>query len=82
MKRARIALSTPYFFFAASASFITFFTIFCSSIKKARTTLSLTQFAHRDPPYALRTVLLGFEIWLYSCGRRAGTFHNYCQSLS
>ena len=36
----------PFF----SASFITFFTIFCSSIKKARTTRSLTQLAHREPP--------------------------------
>jgi len=52
---------------------MTFFTIFCSSIRKARTTRSLTQFAQRDPPYARWTVLVGLETWEYSRGRRAGT---------
>lgn len=33
-----------------SASFMTFLTIFCSSIRKARTTRSLTQLAQREPP--------------------------------
>lgn len=36
------------FFF--SASFMTFLTIFCSSIRNARTTRSLTQLAQRLPP--------------------------------
>ena len=31
-------------------SLSTFFTIFCSSIRNARTTLSLTQFEHLEPP--------------------------------
>ncbi|KAH9828052.1 hypothetical protein Tdes44962_MAKER02602 [Teratosphaeria destructans] len=38
-----------YFLFF-SASRMTFLTIFCSSIRKARTTRSLTQLAQRDPP--------------------------------
>lgn len=59
------------FFLAASASLTTFLTIFCSSIKNARTIRSLTQFAHREPPYARWTVLLGRETVAYSRGRRA-----------
>lgn len=39
-----------FFFWLASCSFITFLTIFCSSIKKARTILSRTQLPHREPP--------------------------------
>jgi len=57
----------------SSLSLRTFFTIFCSSIKNARTTLSFTQLPHRDPPYARWTVFFGLEIWEYSRGRRAGT---------
>ena len=39
-----------------SLSFNTFLTIFCSSIKNARTIRSRTQLPHREPPYARRTV--------------------------
>lgn len=44
----------------------------CSSIKKALMTLSCTQFAHLEPPYARCTVFFGLEILAYSLGRRAG----------
>lgn len=50
----------PLFFF--SASFMTFLTIFCSSIKKARVTRSLTQLAQREPPYDRETDFFGLEI--------------------
>lgn len=63
-----------YFFFSlALCSFSTFLTIFCSSIRNARTMRSRTQLPHREPPYARWTVFLGLEIWAYSRGRRAGT---------
>ena len=40
-----------YFFFSPDVcSFSTFLTIFCSSIRKARTIRSWTQLAHREPP--------------------------------
>lgn len=39
-----------FFFWLASCSFITFLTIFCSSIRKARTIRSRTQPPHREPP--------------------------------
>lgn len=42
-------------------------------MRKARTTRSRTQLPHLEPPYARWTVFLGFEIWAYSWGRRAGT---------
>lgn len=57
-----------------SASRITFFTIFCSSIRKARTTRSLVQLAQRLPPYERETVFLGRETVAYSRGRRAGIY--------
>lgn len=47
-------------------------TIFCSSMRKARTMRSRTQLPHLEPPYARWTVFLGFEICEYSRGRRAG----------
>jgi hypothetical protein len=53
-------------------SLSTFLTIFCSSMRKARTILSRTQLAHREPPYARWTVFVGFDTWAYSRGRRAG----------
>ena len=56
-----------------SVSFSTFFTIFCSSIRKARTILSRTQLLHLDPPYALETFFFDLEVVAYSRGRRAGT---------
>jgi hypothetical protein len=63
-----------YFFFSAwFCSFRTFLTIFCSSMRKARTMRSRTQLPHLEPPYARWTVFLGLEIWAYSRGRRAGT---------
>lgn len=63
-----------YFFFSAwLCSFSTFLTIFCSSMRKARTMRSRTQLPHLEPPYARWTVFLGLEIWAYSWGRRAGT---------
>lgn len=43
-------LSPAAYFFFCWLSLSTFFTIFCSSIKNARTTLSFTQFAHLEPP--------------------------------
>lgn len=55
--------STIYFFFSLwLCSFSTFLTIFCSSIRKARTILSRTQLPHLEPPYARWTVFLGLEI--------------------
>ena len=60
----------PFCFF--SASFMTFFTIFCSSMRKARVTRSLTQLAQREPPYERETVFFGREMVEYSRGRRAG----------
>lgn len=39
-----------FFFWLCSCSFSTFLTIFCSSIKKARTIRSRTQPPHLDPP--------------------------------
>ena len=63
-----------YFFLSLwLCSFSTFLTIFCSSMRKARTIRSRTQLAHLEPPYARWTVFLGLEIWEYSRGRRAGT---------
>lgn len=64
--------SIRIYLFFFSASRMTFLTIFCSSIRKARTTRSLTQLAQRLPPYARCTVFFGREIWAYSRGRRAG----------
>jgi hypothetical protein len=58
--------------FFSCESFNTFFTIFCSSIKNARTILSRTQLLHREPPYARDTVFCGRETVAYSRGRRAG----------
>lgn len=43
-------LSPAAYFFFCWLSLSTFFTIFCSSIRNARTTLSFTQFAHLEPP--------------------------------
>ncbi len=60
-----------YRFFAWD-SLSTFFTIFCSSIRKARTMRSLTQLPHREPPYARCTDFVGRETCAYSWGRRAG----------
>lgn len=39
-----------FFFWPCSCSFRTFLTIFCSSIRKARTMRSRTQPPHREPP--------------------------------
>jgi hypothetical protein len=65
-----------YFFFSAwLCSFRTFLTIFCSSMRKARTMRSRTQLPHLEPPYARCTVFLGLEIWAYSRGRRAGIWN-------
>lgn len=60
----------PVFF--SCESFNTFLTIFCSSIKNARTILSRTQLLHREPPYARETVFFGRETVAYSRGRSAG----------
>ena len=65
-----LSIYRPFAWFSLS----TFFTIFCSSIRNALTTLSLTQFEHLDPPYARWTVFLGLEICEYSRGRSAGTW--------
>jgi hypothetical protein len=54
-------------------------TIFCSSIKKARTILSRTQLLHREPPYARETVFCGRETVAYSRGRRAGICCYECE---
>lgn len=62
------------YFFLSVCSLSTFFTIFCSSMRKARTTRSWTQLAHREPPYDRLTDFWGLEIWEYSRGRRAGTY--------
>ena len=59
--------------FLSSVSFNTFFTIFCSSIKNARTIRSRTQLPHLEPPYARCTVFWGLLVVAYSLGRRAGT---------
>lgn len=72
------------YFFLSVCSLSTFFTIFCSSMRKARTTRSWTQLAHREPPYDRLTDFWGFEIWEYSRGRRAGTYTcrvSYCAQL-
>lgn len=62
------------YFFLSVCSLSTFLTIFCSSMRKARTTRSWTQLAHREPPYDRLTDFWGLEIWEYSRGRRAGTY--------
>ena len=49
----------------------TFLTIFCSSMRKARTMRDRVQWLHREPPYARVTVLLGLERFLASIGRVA-----------
>jgi hypothetical protein len=70
---------SAYFFFSlVVCSLRTFLTIFCSSIRKARTILSRTQLPHLEPPYARWTVFLGLEIWAYSRGRRAGICGGLC----
>ena len=46
-------------------------TIFCSSMRKARTMRDRVQWLHREPPYARVTVLLGLERFLASIGRVA-----------
>ena len=62
-----------YFFLSDwVCSLSTFLTIFCSSMRKARTTRSRTQLPHLEPPYARWTVFLGLESPAYSRGRRAG----------
>lgn len=48
----KMLISPTLYRFFFSASFMTFLTIFCSSIKNARTTRSFTQLAQRLPPYA------------------------------
>ena len=72
-----------YFFppFFSCVSFNTFFTIFCSSIKNARTILSRTQLPHLDPPYALRTVFCACDVVAYSRGLRAGIYCNVVSML-
>ena len=68
---------THYRFFACD-SLSTFLTIFCSSIRNARTMRSLTQLPHREPPYARCTDLVGRETCEYSWGRRAGIWLRQC----
>lgn len=70
----QVSPSIPPLYFFCWDSLSTFFTIFCSSIKKARTMRSRTQLAHLDPPYARWTVFFGREIWEYSRGRSAGIY--------
>jgi hypothetical protein len=54
LDRSKLNRPPTYFFLLPSAcSFRTFFTIFCSSIRKARIIRCRTQFEHLDPPYAL-----------------------------
>ena len=73
LNQASLSKRSAYFFFSLEVcSLRTFLTIFCSSIRKARTILSRTQLPHLEPPYARCTVFLGLEIWEYSRGRRAG----------
>jgi hypothetical protein len=83
------------YFFVATCCLITRFTIFASSTKNARRILhgilasdtdigeethrDLTQSPHREPPYALVTVLRRFEIVAYCRGRRAGICAPICQ---
>lgn len=62
------------FFSLWVCSLRTFLTIFCSSIRNARTILSLTQLAHLEPPYARWTVFFGRDVVAYSLGRRAGSY--------
>jgi len=59
----------PCFFCSFSCVFITFDTIFCSSIKNARTIRLRTQLAHREPPYARVTVFKRFVMRVFSRGR-------------
>lgn len=47
---------------------VTFTTIFCSSIKKARRILSLTHWWQRTPPYALVTVFFLLDMRERSIG--------------
>lgn len=55
--------------FIAACAFNTFATIFCSSIRNARTIRSRTHLWQRDPPYVLDTVFRRFDILLRSSGR-------------
>src|SRR5205823_767697 len=72
----RLYFFTPFF---SCESFTTFLTIFCSSIKKARTILSRTQLPHREPPYAREMLFCGRETVAYSRGRRAGIYRYECE---
>ncbi len=72
----RLYFLAPFF---SCESFTTFLTIFCSSIKKARTILSRTQLLHREPPYAREMVFCGRETVAYSRGRRAGIYRYECE---
>merc|ERR1719346_789964 len=47
-------------------AFNTFITIFCSSMRKARTIFSLTALWLNTPPYALDTVFRRFESLVFS----------------
>ena len=72
-----------YFFpvFFSCVSLRTFFTIFCSSIRNARTIRSLTQFAHLEPPYALDTDFWVLDVVAYCLGLRAGTWNSSVAEL-
>ena len=52
-----------------ACDFSTFFTIFCSSMRNARTTRDLTQLAQREPPYARATVRWRLATFLKAIGR-------------
>jgi hypothetical protein len=56
----------------AACCLSTFFTIFCSSIKKARTMRWRTHWPHREPPYARDTFFCRLLMRWYSDGRSAG----------
>jgi len=59
---------------AYSAFFLsTFFTIFCSSMRKARMIRSRTAFPHRVPPYARLTVFCRFEMDIIFSGLNRGS---------
>ena len=71
-KRSQPAYFLPLFF--SWVSFSTFLTIFCSSIRKARTIRSRTQLAHLEPPYARDTDFWVLDTLAYCLGRRAGIY--------
>lgn len=71
-RESKTAYFLPLFF--SCVSFSTFLTIFCSSMRKARTIRSRTQLAHLEPPYARDTDFWVLDMVAYSLGRRAGSY--------